>query len=372
MNNFKYFLEDHKKSIFSVGSIVAGVSLVAGIFVLINVQNHKLYNETKGPEVIIAKNIIVQSDEGDLDLYNVKGNEKKGSLDIGKNTLVNHNQEMDTAFVYDKDTATLSEVKLKNEKMSLETIQKIEDKTLKEELSKATQFKTTNEEFAFLTPNGAYVINETDRVIKPRKEHVGANELALSDSNLYLANGDSLYAVDLKTQKQKTIEIGDKTTELNAMGNYIMAHNQFGKGINKSMALRIKKESLKIEELKQFDTTNYINVTVPSNENQLVMLNIKKGTASEQARKELIVMNAVGATSKKEEDKKENKPFVMTLAISADFNKNNTIASNGYLYNKSSKENRVSITELRNGREYRSVSVDSSKDDGFFMPVYKK
>lgn len=370
MNNFKYFLEDHKKKIFSVGSIVAGLSLVAGVFFLVSSQNHKVYNETKGPEVIMAKSIMVQSEKGDLSLYDVKGNEKKSSLEIGKNTLVNHNQEMDTAFVYDKDTATLSEVKLKNDKMSLETIKTIDDKDLKEELSKATTFKSTDARFAFLTPSGAYVIDETDKVIEPREELAGTNELALSDSNLYVAKGESLYTVNLKTQKQKTIEIGDKTTELNAMGNYIMAHNQFGKGINKSMALRIKNESLKIDELKQFDTTNYLNVTVPSNENQLVLLNIKKGTASEQARKELIVMNAVGATSKKE--KENNKPFVMSLSTSADFNKKNTLASNGYLYNKSAKESRVSITELRNGREYRSISVDTTKDDGFFMPVYKK
>lgn len=365
MSDFKYFLEDHKKTIFSTGGIIAGIGLLGGVFMFVNYQNHKNYDETAGPKVILAEHLIVQSEKGDLDLFNVEDNKKVDTLSISDNTLISRNQQMDAVFVYDKDNATISEIVVEKDKMTLETIKTVKNKSLKEQLITANDFTTNENDFAFISPEKTWVVDESEKVIETDDELANANAMSLTDTNLYLAKKDKIYSIDLESGKQSEIEVGDTTTELNAMGNYMMAHNEFGSDLGKSIVLRLKKDSLHIEELKQFDTNQYLNVSVPSDENQLVMLNIKKDTNDEVLKQELIIMNAVGT-------KDEEKPFVLNLSTDGDFTKQSVLASNGYLYNIDTKSDEVSITELRNGREYRSISVETKDENPFFIPIYKK
>lgn len=363
LQELKYKFEDNKKQIMAGLSAVLGVALIGGGIWIFN--RDRLYDETAGPEIILADYLLSHNSSGELDLYSIEDNTLLDTLALPKNVLVTKNQNLDGAYVYDKDGAMLSHVVIKNDKVSLEAVRQME-KGLRDSLEKATGFDTDGERFAFVSPESIVVLNEKTVITETDEEWKEADAWTLSDSGLYVAKGEKMSYVDFESGKKTEIEVGDTSTRLHKNGNYIMAHNNFGSGLDNSIILRLQPDSLHIEELKEVDSLNYVKPLVAGNENQLIFLSINYNDEGDALSKKLIVQNAVGT-------EKEANPIVLDLSTEGNMTDETTLARNGFLYHIDPKTKSISVSELRNGREFKRVDVKVTEKDGgnFFVPLNK-
>lgn len=358
----KYKWEENKRNILSGVGLTAGLALVGGgIFML--TQNF-MYDETAGPEVILAEHLVVHNDQGKLDLYDIEEEAAVDSLALPEEFLIGANQNLDETYVYDKDKATIYRVDVEKDKLAYDAVRDF-DEGFAEKLDKATTFETTDEHFAFQSADGFLVVNDEDT--KNIKVDGEIDTWNLSDSGIYYAQGEELSFIDFAEQKEKTIEIGAKTSRIHPNGKSMMVHNTFGSGLGSSILLRLPQEGLHIEEMQNVDSIYYTVPRVPGDENQLVYLDVERNDEGTALRKQLIVRNAVTV-----EDEEENEATVLELTGEGNFLEPHTLASNGFLYNYEEGKF-IGISEIRNGRQYKTVPVTNmNKQNPYFLPVYSK
>lgn len=356
----KYKWEENKRSILSGVGLTAGLALVGGgIFMM--TQNF-LYDETAGPEVVLAEHLVVHNDKGELDLYDIEDEKAVDSLALPKEFLIGSNQNLDQTYVYDKDEAKLYRVDVEKEELSFESIYAFDD-VLGEMLKKSTGFETTDEQFAFQSKEGFLIVN--DEETKDIAVDGDVDAWSLSDAGLYFAQGDNVSFVDFEDEKEHTIEIGAKTSRIHPNGRSMMVHNTFGSNLGSTILLRLPQEGLNIEEMRNIDSIYYTVPKVPGDENQLVYMDIERNEEGTALRKQLIVRNAVTV-----EDEEENKELVLELTGEGNFLEDHTIASNGFLYNYEEGQF-IGVSEIRNGRQYKTVPVTNmSTNNPYFLPVY--
>lgn len=368
MNKYElqYKWEENKRKILAGVGVFAGFVLVGGGIMMLTYN--RLYNETAGPQVMLAKNVLVHGKEGTLDLYAIEEGEKIDSLSLPESFLLSANQNLDKTYVYDKTSGKLQRVSADDDELVVDLVKDVDDSLLSE-LIKATDFEATDEWFAFKTEDAFHVIHnedETKRMIRiDDDEEITA--WSINDQGLYTADGDFLSFVNFEEAKERRIEIGDTTTSLHPIGEYMMAHNDFGSSKDESILLRITGGSLHIEELKSLGAMDYVKPQVPADENQLVFIDVDRNEEGTAVRKRLIVQNAISV-----DDKQIDEPLTLELTTKGDFNTSQLLASNGFLYNYEDKEQTIGISELRNGREYKTLFLDSMNEKlPYFLPLYE-
>lgn len=358
----KYLWEENKRKILSGVGLTAGLAMIGGGIYMMT-QNF-LYDETAGPEVVLAEHLIVHNDKGELDLYDIEAEKVVDSHTLPKEFLIEANQNLDQTYVYDKEKGTLYRVDVVKEELSFEPIYNFDD-GLAETLGKATGFETTDEYFAFQSGDGFLIVN--DKETKDIAIDGDVDAWSLSEAGLYFAQGDEVSFVDFEKEKEHTIEIGAKTSRIHPSGQSMMVHNTFGSNLGSTILLRLPQEGLNIEEMRTIDSIFYTIPKVPSDENQLIYLDIERNEEGTALRKQLIVQNVVTV-----EDEEENKELVLELTGEGNFLEEHTISSNGFLYNYEEGKF-VGVSEVRNGRQYKTVPVTNmSVDNPYFLPVYEK
>lgn len=361
----KYKWEENKRNILAGAGLVAGLALIGGgIFMM--TQNF-FYDETAGPEIILADSLLTHNNEGQLDLYQIEEDKHLDTIALPETFLLGSNQNLDQTYVYDKDKGALSRVEVDKDKLSYEEVHTF-DESIAGELKEAVAFETTDEQFAFYTPDAFYVVDDkmTTHTI-PLEEEVEVNAWSLGTEGLYYAEGDHLAYVDLASKAEERVELGDKTSRIHGSGRSVMVHNNFGSKLGKSVLFRLQPNNLHIEEIKNIDSFFFEKPRVPADENQIVYLDIERNEEGTAIRKQLIVQNAVSV-----EDEEVNKPTVMELTATGEFKEDHTLASNGFLYNYEEGEY-VGVSEIRNGRQYKAVTVKNMNEKlPYFLPVYNK
>lgn len=363
----KYKWEENKRNIIAGVSLLAGAVLVGGGILLMT--HNRLYNEIAGPEILLAKNVLVHNNEGGLDLYSVEEGDKVDTIALPEDFLISSNQSLDDAYLYDKETGKLSLIEVEDDALAYEEVKTVDESMIKT-LKEASHFETTDDWFAFETEEAFHVLHDEDdtkRVIRI-EEDSKLTSWNISEFGLYSGDADYVSYVSFEDGKESRMEIGDKTTRLHSMGKYMIAHNDFGADRGESIMLRLSNDSLHIEEMKKVNDLNYVHPIVSSDENQLVFVSVDRNEEGSAIRKQLIVQNAVSV-----DDEDIDAPLVLELMTEGNFNEHQVMASNGFLYNYEKESSTVGISELRNGREYKTIDLSGmSEKRPFFLPIYDK
>lgn len=365
----KYWLEENRGKIAIIGAAVSTLAVIGGgIFMYVF---DKSYDETAGPEVVLASNIISRNADGDLTALSLVKESVTDTLAIPKNAILFKGPNLDRVYVYDPTTFIIREVGVTDDHLHAEPVLEVAE-ALRKDINEATHILTNDKAFAFVTPKKTVVVDETGkRLVETSKEWANADAVQLTETDLYVSKQNKLLNTDLANKETAEIEIGDTTTDLTRNGNYLMAHNNFGSGKDVHTLLRINGENLYIEELKKVPASGQIQVAVPADENQLVYLQIRKDEKGNVERQDLLTMNAVGTKTEKNAaiDSAET---TIALTTEGTYEEATTLASNGFLYNLDVAEGEITITEIRNGREAKAIAVETDEAHAFYVPIYKK
>lgn len=366
----KYWLEENKGKIGLIGSAIGATALVGGgLFFFIH---EGTYDETAGPEVILATDFLAQNKLGDIDAIDIETNKLTDSYDLPDKAHLFRSPNLDGLYFYDPATFTIKGLTVEEDKIIETNSVTIRDTTVQAQLTNVQRVLTNGNEFAVVIPEKTVVLDKSGNVLlETQKELANASEVELTPTELYVAKDTKLFNIDLNSKEVTQMDIGDKTTRIERNGKYVMARNDFGKAMGTQTVLRIKDESLHIEEVKKYSRENRMDIPVPADENQLLHITYRTDEKGEVIRRDLLTMNAVGVKTD-ESDELDSEETTIEMTTVAPFSEETTLASNGFLYNIDPEGGEITITEIRNGREANAVAVDTDGLHSMYVPIYEK
>ena len=362
-HKWRYVWEENRDKIMASSGILLGVGALAGVVVLMFGGDDFSYKETDVAEVILAENLLVKNSEGQMDLISVAENKSVDTYDLPANALLAKSANLDAMFVYDKDVGTLTKVFVEENVIQSEVVQTVKDSDIKTILAEATSFTTNDVAFAFATPTNTVFVPGAGEIWKSDEKLAKPDALAVTNEMLYIAKDEKVISYNLETKKQQSVDIGDTSLRLEEMNESVVVYNEFGSGIGQQMILRLEDGSLKIEELKQFDTLKPYSIDVPSDENQMIFLSDNEGSTT------MTVWNAVGVDDEGATIKNSEATSVK-LDTDIHYSKETALVSNGYLYNINALSQSLTILEIGTGREAKTITIEATDGDTFYIPVY--
>ena len=373
----RYKIEDNKRKIVGLTSLLIALVLIGtGVFMFVR---DRVYEETGGSDIVLVEHMIVRNEEDGIDLYSVEENKLVDTVLLPDESVLGINDDLNVIYMLDTEKRSLSELVVQNNTLSFETIKEFTEDEV-EKLEDVTEIKASesvvamksNESFTLLDLEKESVttipIYDEKEESDEEDEDIPLNVTAwnINEKSLFFAKGDNLsrYLLD-DSENEHVLEIGDLTTAIYPVNDNMLVYNGFGGGLNKSIALKIDSESGLIEEMVTIEGLNVIKPRVPASENKLVHITVEANQTDGVAKKQLTVKPY--DPKMKDNDVKE---FVIDLTADGSFDEGNVLSIDGFLYNLEANDLYIGITELRNGREFKKLSIDSvSMETPFFIPV---
>ncbi|MFJ8531383.1 hypothetical protein [Bacillus sp. NPDC094106] len=356
----KYLFQKHKDKCLVALSIAVTIGIGTGAyFIFFHDNDDKGKKETLFDKNIkLADAIITGNKNGKVSLLHTKSGDELDSISLGDSKgnefKFSRSKNLDSVYAYNKNSHTFYEITVDGKKLKKKEIVSVSDA-----LVEFDTFQSDGKNVVLLSSDRKELTHIKDK--STYKKYVSLEEVGeflVDKGQLVFSTSNFIHSADLKSEKETKIEIGDNTTGLFAVKNEIIAYNKFGTGKEDSIVLRLKPNDLYVKEMHKLGS-NRVEPLVPDGDDETLIYSQKVNEKTHP--KQLIqVLNS------KDGFRKDVRPFkTPDNRKVVDYDKNNSVASKGYVYSK--KGSRLEITDIRG--ENLAYTLDVSKE--FAMPIIK-